>query len=123
MTTEVTLEDAAARIEELEGAVARIASTERRLEETRKAVRDVQNVLGLIDQNKAAKKLHEVKERLGALSRRLEVEILKDTVLSEVTRIYPEIWVQLIRALDNDDEWWRTGEALTIKQWRDRVTQ
>lgn len=88
---------------------------------TQKYVGEMNLAMSLLDEKKATRQFADVKERLAMLSKRLEVEILKDVVLSEVTRIYPETWRHLVKSLDKDDDWWKEGSELTIKQWRARV--
>jgi hypothetical protein len=82
-----------------------------------------EQLLKLVDEHKATKILDSISVRVDELSERLQLEMLKLTVCSEVTRLYHEAWPQLVKALDLPDEWWQKGWNLSISDWHERLNQ
>ena len=58
-----------------------------------------------------------IEARIKECGRRMQIEILKQVVMSEVARLYPESWGDAVKALDNSDEWWYRQRKATIREW------
>jgi len=80
-------------------------------------------LLTAIDEHKAIAHLDKISARVAELNRKVQLEILKSIVLSEVSRIYPDSFRPLMSAMDMSDEWWSDGEDLTIKEWTNRISE
>lgn len=80
-----------------------------------------EKLLTMVNEHKSIEHLNSLERRILELSQKLQIEILKNTVVSEVPRIYPDSWRFVVKAMDKDDHWWNEGDDLTILQWRDRV--
>lgn len=78
-------------------------------------------LLKLISESAASKILKGVEKRLQELKERLELDILKLEVCTEVSRVYPKTWKLIVYALDMPDKWWDGGHRLTIAQWKDKL--
>ncbi len=80
-------------------------------------------LLKAVDKTGATEILADFTDRMKYLSARLQVAIAKDCVLTEVSRIYPELYTQIVRAFDESDEWWRAGESLSLNGWATRISK
>ena len=54
------------------------------------------------------------------LAKQYQVASHKLAVVSEVIRLYPEIFMCVVKALDNSDHWWMAGFNMNLEQWRGR---
>lgn len=108
------------RIETLEKTVTVLTGE---LSKLRKIANKHTALLVLVDEHKATKTLDKIDSRVNELASMLQVEILKQTVCSEVSRHYPEVWPMVVRALDRANDWWLEGDALTVTDWRDRLVK
>jgi DNA-binding FrmR family transcriptional regulator len=102
------------RVDRLEEQVRSLSVSTGRLS---RSVGQMEALMSAIDEGKARAQLQQFQARIAELSHRLQVEIHKDVVLSEVTRLAPQMWPSLVRALDESDEWWAAREKLTIAGW------
>lgn len=91
------------------------------LERLKKRMKEAEHRLDRIEPHKVQSFLDSIEARVAYLGRRLQVEILKTTVLSEVARIYPQAWLSLVECLDEPDEWWANRENWTIRDWAARI--
>ena len=72
-----------------------------------------------IDLEKVAAYREHAEKRLKDLADMLQIEYLKQSVCSEVTRLDRTLWLPIIKALDQPDKWWKAHKHLTIAQWAD----
>jgi hypothetical protein len=82
-----------------------------------KSIRHYKKLLSFMNAWKAKKNLDKVDERLAYLTKKLRCEINKNTVLREVSRVYPQSLPLLSKNLDQLDEWWIKKEDYTIEAW------
>jgi len=72
----------------------------------------------MLDDTKAYEALENYASRTSQIARKVQIELLKTTVMSEVVRANPELLSGTIVALDELDEWWHSRENYTLEQWR-----
>lgn len=86
---------------------------------TASKVRKIQKLADMVDESKLGKIMAENDARLAELSRKLQVEIEKNVVVSEVSRLYPDLAMKAIKLLDNDDSFWHGSsvQGRTIGEW------
>ena len=86
-------------------------------------------VLETIDVDQADALSTQVHKRMLALNRRTQVDVLKLTVLTELS-FYAKRYMEadanrirelIIRAMDQGDDWWSERRELTICNWLDAV--
>ena len=120
MTTKqsVMARDLQAQITELK---ASLSEAKRTVNAHRKVIARHEELLKFVDEQKSVKHLDALQERIAELSARLQVDILKLSVCSEVSRVHPGIWPFLTKALDRSDEWWSQGDNFTIGKWQTRL--
>jgi len=70
-----------------------------------------------IDAHKAIVLLDKIEARVSRLSRKVQIELLKQCVATEVTRMFPDRWHDVVLALDKPDVWWRVGNEYSILEW------
>lgn len=64
--------------------------------------------------------INDVEKRLKYLALRLQCEILKNCVISEVWRIYPHS-PKVMDACEFSYDWWMEGKDLSIEEWHKRI--
>ena len=72
----------------------------------------------MLDDTKAYEALENYASRTSQIARKVQIELLKTTVMSEVVRANPELLSGTIVALDELDDWWHKRENYTLEQWR-----
>lgn len=97
------------------------ANLSTKTQELEKKINAVDRRTRVLCEKDVAKMLVEVEQRVRELSRRLQVEVTKNGVLTELTRVSPEMWQQIVRAFDMDDDWWYDGRNLTLAAWAGRI--
>lgn len=107
--------------EELRKHKSKIIDVSERLAAAEKANKQHELTLSMMDKKQATAYLATITERLAYLSRRLQVAITKESVLTELSRLYPELYPKIVRAFEEPDEWWRAGDGLSLADWARRV--
>ena len=118
----------AERLTEIEGRLDAAKLVEQNLQVLVDEVARVRKTLGkhtklfaVVDEHRAVQTLDRIHGRVSELADMLQIELLKQSVCSEVSRIYPDTWPKIVLALDQPNEWWKQGEDLTISEWQQRL--
>ena len=113
---------------EMDIAQAEITSLKTRLHTTTKVASDANAAIKkrgqlfhrvdvMLDETKAHDALENYSKRTVQIGRKLQIEILKTTVMAEVVRENPELLPGTVSALDELDEWWHHREGFTMREW------
>ena len=77
-------------------------------------------ILDLTPAKSTAKQEATLAKQYDELAKQYQVASHKLAVVSEVIRTYPEIFMYVIRAMDESDHWWMAGFNMSLEQWRGR---
>lgn len=101
----------------------RVTAIERRQTTMADDVADAMSVVELLEMKDVAGHATKIKERVEYLAKRLQLEILRQCVVTEISRVYPDLMPATLRAIDEDDDWWKKGDKYTIAQWARRLKE
>lgn len=58
-----------------------------------------------------------VLRRIDDMTRRVQTDVLRLCIVTEMGRLYHRVWPPLIRALEMPDEWWHQKNQLSLDGW------
>lgn len=64
-----------------------------------------------------------LKKRYDTAHHKLQLEILKKSVVTELTRLDPSLYLKIVNALDNDYDWWEQRSGYSLGAWRHCISQ
>jgi hypothetical protein len=89
----------------------------RRLVEVEKKIKRCDERLKFVDETKFLQRLKNTDKRIAKVTQRIHAEIVRNCVLSEVIRLYPDLTSQVIRLMDRPYQFFWDYRFLSVEQW------
>lgn len=84
-----------------------------------KSINNLKDKTRFIDESKMYKSFKNAETRISELAQKVQIEITKNCVVSEVSNIYPDLALDVVRLMSQPDVFFLEYQNLTLRDWAD----